>query len=83
MTTNDDYKRAEAKAERARRRAMAAILALTVAYFAFLGYLHATQPTRERAAYLEGRYGLAHDDALALARQGHGLTAQDVVEGRE
>lgn len=47
---------------------LASIL-LTVAYFAFLGWLRARQPLLERAAYLEGRYGLDHSTAMEFARK--------------
>lgn len=75
-----EYKTAEAKAEKTRCVVTAVIVLLTIVYFAFLFWLHATQPMRERAAYLEGRYGLDRTTALTLARQGHGLTAQQILE---
>lgn len=47
---------------------LASIL-LTVACVAFLGWLRARQPLLERAAYLEGRYGLDHSTAMEFARK--------------
>ena len=49
------------RAERVYNTAIIVILALTAIYFCWLGWMKARQPDLERAAYLEGRYGLDHD----------------------
>ena len=47
--------------ERVYNTAIIVMLALTALYFCWLGWMKARQPDLERAAYLEGRYGLDHD----------------------
>ena len=47
--------------ERVFNTAIIVILALTAIYLCWLGWMKARQPDLERAAYLEGRYGLDHD----------------------
>ena len=54
--------------ERVYNTAIIVMLALTALYFCWLGWMKARQPDLERAAYLEGRYGLDHDTAMVYAR---------------
>lgn len=42
---------------------------LTAACFGWLAWMHHRQPVLERAAYLEGRYGLDHSTAMEFARK--------------
>ena len=51
--------------ERVYNTAIIVILALTALYFCWLGWMKARQPDLERAAYLEGRYGLDHDTVIS------------------
>ena len=44
------------------------VLVLTAIYICWLGWMKARQPVVERAAYLEGRFGLDHDTAMVYAR---------------
>ena len=54
--------------ERIYNTAIIVMLALTALYLCWLGWMKARQPVVERAAYLEGRYGLDHDTAMVYAR---------------
>ena len=54
--------------ERVYNTAIIVMLALTALYFCWLGWMKARQPYLERAAYLEGRYGLDHETAMVYAR---------------
>ena len=54
--------------ERVYNMAIIVMLALTALYFCWLGWMKARQPDLERAAYLEGRYGLDHATAMVYAR---------------
>ena len=54
--------------ERVYNTAIIVMLALTALYFCWLGWMKARQPVVERAAYLEGRWGLDHDTAMVYAR---------------
>ena len=54
--------------ERVYNTAIIVMLALTALYFCWLGWMKARQPVVERAAYLEGRYGLDHATAMVYAR---------------
>ena len=53
--------------ERVYNTAIIVILALTALYICWLGWMKARQPDLERAAYLEGRYGLDHATAMVYA----------------
>ena len=53
--------------ERVYNTAIIVMLALTALYFCWLGWMKARQPDLERAAYLEGRYGLDHATAMVYA----------------
>lgn len=54
--------------ERVYNTAIIVMLALTALYFCWLGWMKARQPVVERAAYLEGRYGLDHATAMVYAK---------------
>ena len=54
--------------ERIYNTAIIVMLALTALYFCWLGWMKARQPVVERAAYLEGRYGLDHATAMVYAK---------------
>lgn len=57
------------------------LIALVVGFFAFmLTWNGCVQPTLERAAYLEGRFGLDHNTAMAMARDGYGKTAEEILK---
>lgn len=58
----------DAREARVYNTAIIVILALTALYFCWLGWMKARQPDLERAAYLEGRYGLDHDTAMVYAK---------------
>ena len=53
--------------EKAENLGFIILVALTVAYFLWLARECHQQPVRERAAYLEGRYGLDHATAMGYA----------------
>ena len=62
MRMRDEILREEdAREARIYNTAIIVMLALTALYFCWLGWMKARQPDLERAAYLEGRYGLDHD----------------------
>ena len=58
----------DARAARIQNTVIVALLVLTAIYFCWLGWMKARQPVVERAAYLEGRFGLDHDTAMVYAR---------------
>ena len=58
----------EAREARIQNTVIVALLVLTAIYFCWLGWMKARQPVVERAAYLEGRFGLDHDTAMVYAR---------------
>ena len=58
----------DAREARIYNTVMIVMLVLTALYFCWLGWMKARQPVVERAAYLEGRYGLDHDTAMIYAR---------------
>ena len=58
----------DAREARVYNTAIIIMLALTALYFCWLGWMKARQPIVERAAYLEGRWGLDHDTAMDYAR---------------
>ena len=69
MRRRDEILREEdAREARVYNTAIIVILALTAIYFCWLGWMKARQPVVERAAYLEGRFGLDPDTAMVYAR---------------
>ena len=69
MRMRDEILREEdARAARIQNTVIVALLVLTAVYFCWLGWMKARQPVVERAAYLEGRWGLDHDTAMVYAR---------------
>ena len=71
MRMRDEILREEdAREARIYNTAIIVMLALTALYFCWLGWMKARQPVVERAAYLEGRYGLDHDTAMEYATHG-------------
>ena len=68
MRMRDEILREEdARAARIQNTVIVALLVLTAIYFGWLGWMKARQPVVERAAYLEGRFGLDHDTAMEYA----------------
>lgn len=74
-----DFKRWE---DRMRVTMMLVMAVIAGAFFAWLSWFHGRQPIRERAAYLQGYYGIDADTAWEMALQGHGKTAEEVVQGK-
>lgn len=69
MRLRDEILREEdAREARIYNTVIVALLVLTALYFCWLGWMKARQPVVERAAYLEGRWGLDHDTAMVYAR---------------
>ena len=69
MRMRDEILREEdARAARIQNTVIVALLVLTALYFCWLGWMKARQPVVERAAYLEGRWGLDHATAMVYAR---------------
>ena len=69
MRRRDEILREEdAREARIYNTVIIGMLALTALYFCWLGWMKARQPVVERAAYLEGRWGLDHDTAMVYAR---------------
>ena len=66
----DEVRGMRMREERIYNTAIIVILALTALYFCWLGWMKARQPVVERAAYLEGRYGLDHDTAISQPHRG-------------
>ena len=71
MRLRDEILRDEdAREARIYNTAIIVMLALTALYYCWLGWMKARQPVVERAAYLEGRYGLDHDTAISQPHRG-------------
>ena len=69
MRLRDEILREEdAREARIQNTVIVALLVLTALYFCWLGWMKARQPVVERAAYLEGRWGLDHATAMVYAR---------------
>ena len=68
MSKTEEVRKMRLREERVYNTAIIVMLALTALYFCWLGWMKARQPDLERAAYLEGRYGLDHDTAMVYAR---------------
>ena len=69
MRMRDEILRDEdAREARIYSTAIVGMLALTALYFCWLGWMKARQPVVERAAYLEGRWGLDHATAMVYAK---------------
>ena len=69
MRRRDEILREEdAREARIQNTVIVALLVLTALYFCWLGWMKARQPVVERAAYLEGRFGLDPDTAMVYAR---------------
>lgn len=69
MRRREELRREEEKrVARAYNTAILVMLALTAAYFGWLAWMKARQPVIERAAYLEGRFGLDHATAMVYAK---------------
>lgn len=69
MRLRDEILREEdAREARIQNTVIVALLVLTALYFCWLGWMKARQPVVERAAYLEGRWGLDHATAMEYAR---------------
>ena len=60
----------DAREERVYNTAIIVMLALTALYFCWLGWMKARQPDLERAAYLEGLYGLDNDTVISQPHRG-------------
>lgn len=54
-------------AMRSARAEIAIMVALVIGFLVFLVWWNRTQPLRDRAAYLEGREGIDHQEALRMA----------------
>ena len=68
MRRREELRREEEKrVARAYNTAILVMLVLTALVFAWLAWMKARQPVVERAAYLEGRYGLDHATAMEYA----------------
>ena len=70
MSKTEEVRKMRLREERVYNTAIIVILALTALYFCWLGWMKARQPIVERAAYLEGRYGLDHDTAISQPHRG-------------
>ena len=69
MRMRDEILREEdAREARIYNTVILVVLVLTAIYICWLGWMKARQPDLERAAYLEGRWGLDHDTAMVYAR---------------
>ena len=69
MRMRDEILREEdAREARIYNTVILVVLVLTAIYICWLGWMKARQPVVERAAYLEGRFGLDHDTAMVYAR---------------
>ena len=68
MSKTEEVRKMRLREERVYNTAIIVMLALTALYFCWLGWMKARQPDLERAAYLEGRYGLDHATAMVYAR---------------
>ena len=79
MSKTEEVRKMRRREERVYNTAIIVILALTALYFCWLGWMKARQPIVERAAYLEGRYGLDHDTAISQPHRG----ARRIAETQE
>ena len=79
MSKTEEVRKMRRREERVYNTAIIVILALTALYFCWLGWRKARQPIVERAAYLEGRYGLDHDTAISQPHRG----ARRIAETQE
>lgn len=70
MSKTEEVRKMRRREERVYNTAIIVMLALTALYFCWLGWMKARQPVVERAAYLEGRYGLDHDTAISQPHRG-------------
>ena len=70
MSKTEEVRKMRRREERVYNTAIIVMLALTALYFCWLGWMKARQPVVERAAYIEGRYGLDHDTAMEYATHG-------------
>ena len=70
MSKTEEVRKMRLREERVYNTAIIVMLALTAIYFCLLGWMKARQPVVERAAYLEGRYGLDHDTAISQPHRG-------------
>ncbi|MBQ1575598.1 MAG: hypothetical protein IIZ83_01435 [Oscillospiraceae bacterium] len=78
-TDEKNYMETESRVDRA--CSIICIIAVVVVAV-LLVWLKVRQPAAERAAYLEGRHGIDHATAVAMAREGFGPTAEEVVHAR-
>ena len=70
MSKTEEVREMRRREERVYNTAIIVMLALTALYFCWLGWMKARQPVVERAAYLEGRFGLDHDTAISQPHRG-------------
>ena len=70
MSKTEEVRKMRRREDRVYNTAIIVMLALTALYFCWLGWMKARQPVVERAAYLEGRYGLDHDTAISQPHRG-------------
>ena len=70
MSKTEEVRKMRRREERVYNTAIIVILALTALYFCWLGWMKARQPVVERAAYLEGRYGLDHATVISQPHRG-------------
>ena len=70
MSKTEEVRKMRLREERVYNTAIIVMLALTALYFCWLGWMKARQPDLERAAYLEGRFGLDHDTAISQPHRG-------------
>ena len=70
MIKTEEVRKMRLREERVYNTAIIVMLALTALYFCWLGWMKARQPDLERAAYLEGRYGLDHDTVISQPHRG-------------
>ena len=70
MSKTEEVRKMRRREERIYNTAIIVIMALMALYFCWLGWMKARQPVVERAAYLEGRYGLDHDTAISQPHRG-------------
>ena len=69
MSKTEEGRKMRLREERVYNTEIIVMLALTALYFCWLGWMKARQPVVERAAYLEGRWGLDHDTAMVYATE--------------
>ena len=70
MSKTEEVRKMRRREERVYNTVIIVMLVLTAIYFCWLGWMKARQPDLERAAYLEGRYGLDHDTAISQPHRG-------------